>query len=70
MIVLAKRGKSTYLVAEAAHAAVGKVIDLEYHEAFPEFNVHSILARGYWEDAGHVDDAVLKALCMLSGYRE
>lgn len=47
MRIVAKRGKSTYLVD--AGDGKGQVYDESTRTLHPPFNIQSILARGYWE---------------------
>ena len=58
MIVIAKRGENAFLISlkddwsEALASdprPLGRVLDLRQGKLFPPFNIHSILARGYWE---------------------
>lgn len=74
MIVIARgsANPNRFLVAKAkGHPLlqVGKVVDLELEEVQGgEFNVQSILSRGYWADPGKVTDDELADLKRISGY--
>jgi len=55
MEIVAKRGETSYLLETVP--GMGRVLDLEQKVLFPEFNIQSILARGYWEPfAGSQDE--------------
>ncbi len=47
--VVAQRGERVYLLT-ADDGKMGRVLDLNNGEFFPEFNFQSILMRGYWEE--------------------
>lgn len=47
--VVAQRGENSYLLT-ADGGKMGRVLDLDAGEFFPEFNFQSILMRGYWEE--------------------
>jgi len=47
MEIIAKRGETSYLLETSL--GMGRVLDLEQKVLFPELNIQSILARGYWE---------------------
>jgi hypothetical protein len=51
--VVATRGAGIYLIQNAD--GQGQVADTRTGELHPPQNLQSILARGYWEDCGHVD---------------
>lgn len=40
----------------------GRVVDLDSETAYPEFNIHSIIARGYWEEPGDIDEDIRKQI--------
>lgn len=61
MKLVAKRGDGVYLVE--TEPGKGRVLDTEQGQFFPAFNIHSILARGYWE-AFEEDDALLQKLLL------
>ena len=46
--LILQRGEGTYLIQTDENMA--QVGDWDDKERFPEFNLQSILARGYWED--------------------
>lgn len=52
MQIVAQQGKNpetaSYLIMTGPNRA--RVFDGDARIVFPEFNMHSILARGYWED--------------------
>jgi len=48
MKVIAQQGDTVYLIGVGKDLA--RVLDGEQNKLFPPFNVHSILARGYWEN--------------------
>lgn len=47
MQVIAEQGNRVYLLLVGEDMA--RVLDLDQGKLFPAYNVHSILARGYWE---------------------
>ena len=56
MVLIAKRGESRYLLLDGDindPKAKGIVASIEDGVRYPPFNVHSILARGYWEPEKH-----------------
>ena len=59
MKVIATQGKTVWLLL--VRPKVGRVLDLERNKLFPEFNLDSIIARGYWEKAS-MSDKKLKEL--------
>ena len=50
--MIAKRGAADYLVLvkDDETRPLGVVVSLDDRRVFNLFNVHSILARGYWEE--------------------
>ena len=46
--VIAQRDNDAYLIQTGEET--GQVVDWDDKERYPEFNLQSILARGYWED--------------------
>ncbi len=68
MIVIAQRDdEEVYLVSlvlepENDMEADGFIVDMEKGERYPTMNVHSLMARGYWdefEDTGGDEDRIL-----------
>lgn len=57
MKIIAHQDNRRYLAVtdENEERPLGRVIDLDQGMMFPPFNVHSILARGYWEECEHSD---------------
>lgn len=57
MKVLAKRGDNDYLVLvkDDETRPMGCVVNLEDKKVFNLWNVHSLLARGYWDDLTDAD---------------
>lgn len=45
--VIATQGTSRFLIQTAKDK--GRILDLDQQDYFPEFNIHSLIARGYWE---------------------
>ena len=60
MKVIAKRGDNSYLVQTSENRA--RVADMDQNVFYPEFNLLSILARGYWEDYDDTDGSKLKEI--------
>jgi len=46
--VIAQQDQEAYLIQTSEE--LGQVVDWDDKERFPEFNLQSILARGYWEE--------------------
>ena len=46
--VIAQRDNDAYLIQTGEET--GQVVDWDDKARFPEFNLQSILARGYWEE--------------------
>ena len=59
--VVAKQGNSRYLIDVGNDKGV--IVDTNTGETFKPFNIHSILARGYWNEYEGEDDS--KILGML-----
>lgn len=63
--IIGRRGNDSYLVywgiREEDGMELARVLDTSQKTFFPPFNLHSILARGYWEPF-EADDAFLKEL--------
>lgn len=66
MRVLAKRGDSDYLVLvkDDEQRPLGVVVNVEDEEVFNLWNVHSILARGYWDEVVDGDTGIQKAITL------
>lgn len=64
MRVLAKRGDSDYLVLvkDDEQRPLGVVVNVEDEAVFNLWNVHSILARGYWDEIVNGDPGASSAL--------
>ena len=60
MKVIAEQGNRVYLLLVGEDMA--RVLDLDQGKLFPAFNVHSILARGYWEDTNVPLPTIMKLL--------
>lgn len=69
MKIIAQQGHDRFLVETEQDKGV--IVDIEENKVSPPFNVHSILARGYWEDFTDTDkeeiilNLVGKALVLL-----
>jgi hypothetical protein len=53
MKIIAYQGTKRYLLEvglDHRGLPMGRVLDLGQGKLFPPFNIHSILARGYWEE--------------------
>lgn len=46
--IIAQQDQEAYLIQTSEE--LGQVVDWDDKERFPEFNLQSILARGYWEE--------------------
>lgn len=65
MEILAQQGEGRYLISLGNDQ--GQILDLNENALYPPIFIHSILARGYWEDYdGNVDlDYVLRTVRII-----
>jgi len=63
MEIVARRGETSYLLETAP--GIGRVLDLEQKVLFPEFNIQSIIARGYWESYTGSQDELANLLSQV-----
>jgi hypothetical protein len=56
--VIAQQGDKVFLLLVGEHKA--RVLDLQQGKLFPAYNLHSILARGYWMDPTATTEQVVE----------
>jgi len=64
--IIAKQGDDRWLVRVGPEGSdKAQIYDSDMDTLFPEFNIHSILARGYWDAVDKVPEDVQKAIDAL-----
>ena len=64
MKVVAQQGEMVFIVQ--IENQLGCVVNTETQEAFKEFNIQSILMRGYWETPTASADVLEQAVALAS----
>ena len=63
-IIAHRGGGGTYLVVASDKGRRGFVASEEEGVRYPEMNLDSILARGYWEPFGHDENLLQRVLAL------
>lgn len=64
--IIATQGSEAYLIEMEKNR--GRVLDLNQGILFPEFNIHSIIARGGWEEFTGSQDILPDLIAKVKRY--